>query len=94
MLRESVRRLAFMSPGDLYALTQRSSFSSYTQYSDASALTRSYQRCSAIEKLRCEERSEAINDEIERAYNTDAQLQMQDNIDLPSDVGSAAAQKE
>lgn len=94
MLQQSARWLAFMSPGDLYALSQRSRFSSYTQYSDASALTRSYQRCSPAEKLKCEERAEAINDEFERAYQTEAQLLMQEDSDLCSNTCGAAAHNE
>ncbi|TPP51229.1 hypothetical protein CGC21_25305 [Leishmania donovani] len=89
-----VRWLAFMSPGDLYALSQRSSFSSYTQYSDASALARSYKRCSRAEKLKCEERAEAINDEVERAYQTEAQLLRQEDSDLRSNTCGAAAHNE
>ncbi|KAG5481932.1 hypothetical protein LSCM1_05642 [Leishmania martiniquensis] len=79
MWRQSVRQLAFMSPLDLYALSQRSSFSSYTQYDDACALARSYQRCSPAEKLKYEERVEAINDEMERTCQAEAQLLMREN---------------
>lgn len=80
MFRLSARRLAFMAPGDFYALSQRSSFSSYTQFNDSCALARSFQRCSPAEKLTCAERVEAINAEMERAQEAEAQLHV-DNAD-------------
>ncbi|CAJ1021021.1 hypothetical protein Q4I30_002421 [Leishmania utingensis] len=94
MLQHSARWLVFMSPRDLYALSQRSRFYSYTQYNDACALTQSYQRCSPAEKLKWEERVEAINDEVERSYQVEAQLLMHDDIDLRLDADEVAACKE
>ncbi|KAG5482458.1 hypothetical protein CUR178_05597 [Leishmania enriettii] len=94
MCRHTVRRLTFMSPGDLYALSQRSSFSSYTQYNDPCALARAYQRCSPAEKLKYQERVEAINNEIERTYQAEAQLLMQGSIDQRSNAEGAVARTE
>ncbi|KAG5508709.1 hypothetical protein JKF63_05207 [Porcisia hertigi] len=87
MLRRSAQRLTFMSPVDLYALDKRSSFSSYTQYADACALSRSYQRCSPGERFKFEERVKAINDEIELSSQEEDELRGHDTLEGQTPTG-------
>ncbi|KAK7198291.1 hypothetical protein NESM_000786600 [Novymonas esmeraldas] len=91
MLRRSTVRVVFMSPVDLYALDQRGSMLSYTQYGDASALTRSYQRCSPAERLRYAERAEALNDEVARTARLEKHALLHTDTDVAMHSGSSSS---
>lgn len=63
-----------LTAADLFALDQRSRFSSYTQYDDAAALQRSFQCAPQTARLAYEERAAAILDEVDRANTKDDSL--------------------
>lgn len=67
MLCRVVPKLAAVTAADLFALSRRSRFTSYTQFDDAEALQRSFQCAPAAERLAYEERAAAMNEELERA---------------------------
>jgi hypothetical protein len=74
MFRVTVQRGTAVTAADLFALTQRSRFASYTQYNDSQALQRSYQWLPSSERLVYEERAAAIHDELERANTVEETL--------------------